>query len=87
MIGDEAELSGVPKQVDSGRTPSRRRGRPKGSRPDTELRGTVVKKYTLTRDEERTAGHIRRIVMQREVPDTAVVSFDDACITIEWTSE
>jgi hypothetical protein len=44
-----------------------------GSRRDVELCRTVVKKYVLTREEERTDGYIRRIIMQRETPDDAPV--------------
>ncbi len=66
----------------------RRRGRPaKGSRQREALRGTVVKKYMLLRDDERTAGHIRRIIGQREIPDMAQICFEDSCLTVEWTCD
>lgn len=89
MTSDEGERSGSPRSADTTeRGHSRRRGRPpKGARQGRELRGTIVKRYMLTREDERTAGHLRQIVMQREVPDAATLSFDDSCLTIEWTCE
>ncbi len=67
---------------------ARRRGRPpKDGRRTIELRGTVVKRYTLTRDDECTIGHLRRIVSQREMPESARIVFEDSCLTIEWTCD
>ena len=66
-------------------TTNRRRGRPPrdGRRP-VELRGSVIKRYTLSRDDECTIGHLRRIVQQREMPDTASITFEGSVLTIEW---
>jgi hypothetical protein len=47
----------------------------------------VIKRYMLSRDDECTIGHLRRIVQQREMPDSASITFEDSVLTIEWESE
>jgi len=77
----------VPVGTPSGAS-NRRRGRPpKDGRRYVELRGSVIKRYTLSRDEECTIGHLRRIVAQREIPGSAHITFEDSHLTIEWTAE
>jgi hypothetical protein len=86
FAGDAATT--VPVAPTPSATSNRRRGRPpKDGRRAIELRGSVIKRYVLSSDDECTIGHLRRIVAQREIPGSAHITFEDSHLTIEWTAE
>ena len=66
----------------------RRRGRPptrpSSAQPSDALRAHAMKRYDLRDDERQTAGHLRRILAQRHIPDLATVVIGEASLIFEW---
>lgn len=88
--GVETPLAGSEgPQPDRQAEPMRRRGRPPTRTVSTDrgsaaLQGRTVKTYELNDQARRTAGYLRLVLGQRDIPNAATVAVEQDTIVIEW---